>query len=356
MDKASSSMLSDSTPENPLFTSFLYTVSPGDTLSKIIQNVYGVQPFSDEYKTAVQYIRYFNPRLDDINRIYPGQNLYMAPLPKTNRGFCPNPLEEKTSQESSVLLGVKLPKYHSGYNFYRTISRNIPKDSGEREAFRVMAMLENNYNLISNPPGVALGTLGYLTSQQNNAFLQKVEHLYRQYKSGMLTQNQYNYQRRLALKEYAKLLGPFEKVLYKGKHAREAIRISRAKAIPANAKIAAQAERLNRLAKLSKHGGVMLMGAGLYLSCQQIKSAQTNMEKNDIFVETVASTIGGVGFGVIVSIALASTPVGWGVALILSAGSAAIGYDAGKITKWIYDTRENHVDFVDASGVGYLCK
>jgi hypothetical protein len=45
-----------------------------------------------------------------------------------------------------------------------------------------------------------------------------------------------------------------------------------------------------RHAWISKHGGIMLMGAGLYVGCQQIKSAQTIRETNEKPIDIVGHT------------------------------------------------------------------
>jgi len=60
---------------------------------------------------------------------------------------------------------------------------------------------------------------------------------------------------------------------------------------------------------ISKHGGIVLTGVGLTAACMQIANAQ---EKNEIFVETIASTIAGVGLGFAIGVFLISNPIGWG--------------------------------------------
>jgi hypothetical protein len=357
MDKVSFSAQPITTYSHDLSSAVVYTVGPGDVLSKIILKFYNVTPYSSQYFLAVKYLLYFNQEIKNPDAIYPGQHLYLVPL--TSTAVCP--IEEDSPQETmdSIITSIPTLKsnyYSPSYSYFKTISLNMPSDPDERESFRVMALLENNYNLISTPPGVGLGVLGHITSQQNSAFIHKVEQLYQQYKSGMISKNQYNYRRRLALKEYAKQLGPFEKILYKGQSANEAIRINRSKALPANYKIAEQANRLKRLASLSKHGGVVLMGAGMYVGCQQIAHTSSIKEKNEILVETVGSTAAGVASGIAVSIIFGSNPVGWGLAIVLSVGSAAFSYGIGKASRHAYDTNFNNVNLVHTSGIDQLCR
>ena len=47
---------------------------------------------------------------------------------------------------------------------------------------------------------------------------------------------------------------------------------------------------------MAKHGGIVLTGVGVAASCVQIADADSNKKKNEIFIETLASTtIGAAG-------------------------------------------------------------
>ena len=93
----------------------------------------------------------------------------------------------------------------------------------------------------------------------------------------------------------------------KGQTAQEAIRITRSKALPATQKIDYQLNRLSRLLRLTKHGGIVLSVAGVGMGCYQIAHSQNQQEKNEILVETIGSTLGGVLTGAALSLVFIST-------------------------------------------------
>ena len=53
---------------------------------------------------------------------------------------------------------------------------------------------------------------------------------------------------------------------------------------------------------------------------------------------------------------LVSNPVGWGTAIVLAVGSAALSYGSGKLARYTYDTTGSQIDFVSGSGIGRICK
>jgi len=111
------------------------------------------------------------------------------------------------------------------------------------------------FYVTSTSAGSGINAFGGLVGQSNNAFIAEVKMLYSQKQQGILTTGQYQYRRQLALKKYAAKIGPFEKILFKGKTATEAIRISRTKALPATAKIDGHLGRLTSIANNLKYGG-----------------------------------------------------------------------------------------------------
>ncbi|MEJ2755131.1 MAG: peptidoglycan-binding protein LysM, partial [Gammaproteobacteria bacterium] len=163
-----------------------------------------------------------------------------------------------------------------------------------------------------------------MTAQANNAFITEVKTLYNHYQRGALSKNQYDYRRRLALKKYSQKIGPFEKVLFKGKTANEAIRISRTKSIPATATIDNQLDRLKRMARYATRGGIILTAAGVGMGCYDIGQASTRQQKNEVFVETFSSTIASIGTSYALGLYFISSPVGWVTALVLGVGTAAL--------------------------------
>lgn len=180
--------------------------------------------------------------------------------------------------------------------------------------------------------------------------------LYAQDKFGSISKNQYDCQRRLLLNQFKNNIGPFERWLFGNKTSHEAIRIARGGGIPATKNITDQAARLKRLATYGKHGGYVLAGVGVAASCIQIADTDDRQKKNEIFVETVASTSIGLAAGYAITLFLVSNPVGWGTALVLAAGSAAFSFGSGYLAKKAYPALGSEVDFVSGAGVDSICR
>ena len=126
--------------------------------------------------------------------------------------------------------------------------------------------------------------------------------------------------------------------------------------MPAGANIARHADRLNKLATVGKLGGYALVGVGLTASCMQIANTQNKQEKNEIFVEAVSGTAVSLIAGVAIGVFLVSNPVGWGAALVLATGSAALSYGSGKAARKAYTLVGNEVDLVTGAGINSICR
>jgi len=116
------------------------------------------------------------------------------------------------------------------------------------------------------------------------------------------------------------------------------------------------ADKLTKLASYGKYGGYILAGVGLAAGCVQIANEDNQQKKNEIFVETIASTTVGVVVGWAVGVFLVSNPVGWGTALVLAAGTAAVIYIAGEFAQSVYTTKGSKVDLVTGLGVNSICR
>ena len=135
------------------------------------------------------------------------------------------------------------------------------------------------------------------------------------------------------------------------------LRISRKKGTAPTEPIESQLRAMQRTAKLAKAGGVLLTGVSLGIACNQIGSATTQREKNNILVESAGGLIGGLvyGFGSALAVALMPTPIGWVGALVIVLGGAITGYGAGRTTLTLYDLNGAKVDFTKLSGIGAIC-
>jgi len=314
-----------------------YRVKPGDTLSYILAQFYDAGFGSNEYKRRVADIIELNPHISNPDRITAGDLLVMKGADGPQMCFAPQENQPK-------LFNAPAPQ----------ILSTVPRDSDPD--FYALSWLASNANYLTLPGSVALGGQGNLLSGGNTGLIDKVSELYADYKSGKLTKGQYDYQRKLALDQFRKNIGPFEKVLYGKKTPHEVIRIARGGAVPATANIAANTQHLKKLAAMAKHGGIVLTGVGVAASCVQIADADSSKKKNEIFIETLASTTIGAAGSYAVGLFLISNPVGWGTAIVLAAGTVAAGYLAGKGARAAYDLTGAKVDFVSGTGVGSICR
>ena len=316
---------------------FEYRVKPGDSLSLILAKLFNVGFGTNEYNRRVADIMELNPHISNPDRITAGDLLVLKV--ETGPEICKVPEDKRPP-----LFAMPKPQ----------ILQSVPRESDPD--FYVLSWLASNANYLTLPGSVAVGSQGNLLSGGNIALLEKVSELYADYRSGKLTKNQYDYQRKLTLDQFRKNIGPFEKLLYGDKTPHEVVRIARGGAVPATANIVEHTDRLKKLATMANRGGIVLTGVGVAASCMQIADADTSKEKNEIFIETLASTTIGFAGSYAVGLFLVSNPVGWGTAIVLAAGTVAAGYLAGKSARAAYDLTGAKVDFVSGTGVGSVCR
>lgn len=204
---------------------------------------------------------------------------------------------------------------------------------------------------------MAIGTVANLLSEGNLALLRQVGDEYAAYKAsgGRITKGQYDHRRRVLVRQFANHVGPMEKLLFNGASTQEEIRIARAGGVPYDVNIQRQVGRLRQLGKAAGAGGILLGGVGLTAACYQIAHTLSQKEKNEIFVDTVMSTVIGSGLGYAVGVFVLSNPVGWGVALLLAMGSTVGSLVAGKLASKAYSASSGEVDFVTGLGVDKVC-
>ncbi len=341
--------------DNLLTIPYNYVVKPGDSLSKIIAEHYGVRPHNPRYKFTEASVMYHNRFIQDPNKIYPGQVLRFLPVNESDPVLsCPVPEEFYQQLYASPETRHSLEPADSGY--LRRVRYHMPVTQEEQEAFRILAWLQQNYDLLSVSSGSGFNAFGGIVSEANKAFIIEVKNLHSQYRAGHITENQYHYRRRLALQAFTRRIGPFEKLVFNGQTAREAIRINRSKAFPATKNIDHHLNRLGRFAQYAKHGGLILSVAGVGMGCYNIAQAETQRMKNEIFVETLGSTFVGGFVSLVLGIIFMSNPIGWGVALVLGTATAVGSWGAGKGLAMAYDKYFNQYDLVKASSVDQLCK
>lgn len=343
---AAQSQLSPFSLIGPSSDHLLYPVKPGDTLSRILSKFYEVSYGSQDYEAALKMVTALNPEITNVNFIRVGQVIKM-PSKLTQRqvkNWCEAP------DEPEHISRILTP------HVMKPIRQPVPVNSVELDAYSKLAWLTENYGLLSAPVGTGLSTIVGLTNNQTTKAIQAVQDLYEQYAAGKLTRGQYDYRRGKILKNVSKRMGPAEKFLFKGKTAQEALRINRHKALPANHNLQYHSHRLTRLSKLANKGGLLLVGAGVAAGCHQIAVTPDRHKKNEIFVETVSSSVVGTLASVGLGLLFASTPLGW-VAILTIGTTATLGsYVMGKASVMAYNLMAEDVDLVNLSGIDSICR
>ncbi len=325
--------------------SYLYSVKPGDTLTGIIWKFYHFKFGTEGYKLALSQIRKDNPRIVNPDSIKVGQSISLRKLSLIDASSSPNP---KFSLYS-VVSDNEQSKFDS------TIKSLSQK---EQEAFWALSWLDDNWGSASAGIGATFASMGALlgdVGKGNVGELKKLDGLYREYKSGSLSKGQYDYRRKKLLETVAKNLGPTEKLLFNGKKAREAMRISRKGGVPATAALQKNTDKLAKLSKAAAKGGTILTAVNLGLACDQIARANTKTKKNEILVETAASTVVGTVSGIAISLFVVATPIGWVGALVLGVASSASSYYLGKRAAAVYKEHYSHLDIAQVTGVRSTC-
>jgi hypothetical protein len=309
---------------------YAYIVQPGEDLITLVHRLYGWSPPARRYAEIVQTLKVLNPHVPRLESPVPGTTLVLCEDPANLIGAPPPPPPHFLSASPSP---------------------------AERQQFWVLAWAQHSQWLTAGG-GVALGAGSTLLGNGNLELLRQVGDEYAAYRQsgGRITKGQYDHRRRTLIERFRQNMGPAERWLFRGASTSQAIRIARGGGVPYDQQIRQHADRLSRLGSLAARGGLLLTGVGLASACVQIATASDNKEKNAIFVDTVTSTVVGGLTGIPITIFIASNPVGWGVALGLALGSAALSWKAGSWAREAYDSSGDPVDLVSGTGLNRVCR
>ena len=333
----------------------VYMIRPGDTLSEIISEHYGVEFGSDDYNFVINTAIVFNDNIEEQNHIRAGEAIRLMPLANVKRGsYCPTPDDFYHHKLVATRLKLEPMRYHhSAY-----IRDMAPRDIGvQQDIYQILVLIEEHHQLIAlGLAATGAETFAHLTGAGNVALAQEVGKLYEDYKAGELTKGQYDGRRAKLLKQLSSNLGILEKGVFLGKTAKEAIRISRFKKVPVTYNISAHASRLNQLSRLgSQGGGIILAGINGKIACDSITAAEDRGEKNEIFLDYVTSTAVGFLGSTAIGVLMVTNPVGWTIALTLGAATAFGAIAAGKGVAYAYDKTGTKVDLVSNLGIDNIC-
>lgn len=232
---------------------------------------------------------------------------------------------------------------------WQTINTNTQK------AIKETSSIYNGLYLGLAGGGTALFTLKN-TLATNTALLKGIPDAYHDYKLGKITKHEFDKIRKLKLNQYTNSIGPaIKKLIYSDQKIKDAFKLKPGRSLNATKSMTQHLGKLKTISKAASSGGVVLAGVGLAASCYQISQAEAVTEKNEIAVKAITSTAVGAAAGVVASILLVGTPVGWGIILAIGVGSAVVSWGAGEYAGSVYKSNFSDTDIVDALGITNVC-
>jgi len=313
---------------------YFHRVRPNDTLTQIIADYYGVN--GSGMQPHIQAAMQDNPEITDPDRIRPGQLIVLR-----------QSLLDAFGESVSMADCEYVKSLWEGMN---------------RPAQEAVIKTSPWYPMIATglaSTGSTLFTLQH-TLNANLPLLKEIPRKYEQYKTKKITKGQYDYFRQQKLKQYTNNIGPVIKhTIYGTQTPQQVMRIDRSKPL-ARSTLSMQ-QHMKKLTTISKvaskgtKGTILLAGVGLAVSCAEIANTKDRLKKNEIAVETFASTmVGGVG-GLVAGIFLFSNPVGWTVILAIGAATAFTSVASGKVAASLYKANAGHIDLVGNLGIDKIC-
>jgi len=315
----------------------LYPVRKGDTLTKIANEQYNA--FGPAAQEKIALIMELNPQIKSPDMIYAGHMLLLD-FSNDNGG---RPASDKQELQQAQQAWNSKPK-------------------GDQEKLAVTARTITALGAakaMTGAGGTALGQIETVLSTNrrhyHNAALEYVR-----YKRGIITKPRYNELRRLHLGHFQDNLGPLEKPLFRNKTVLETFRMSPGRSANPTAPYLRQIDNLEKLRNKIDRGGLVLDFVSLGLDIYDIATTEDSVEQDKKFVSLVTGTaasavtsavgkkIAQVGITrLVVGVALASTPIGWGTALVIGVGSIVAGELVSNAASDVYEKHFSHIRIVD---------
>jgi len=309
---------------------YFHHVSPGDTLSGIINTYYPGN--INRMDSQIKQVMIDNPGIKNANLIKPGQLIVLRTASTT---MCLGPIEPNEVSKVKHLWTLMSPE--------------------TQKAIKQTAPVYNGLTLGLAGGGTALFTLEK-TLKSNMSFLTGIPDAYNDYKSGKITKYEFDKLRKLKLDQYTKNIGPMiDKTIYGEGKLKNAFKLKPGRSLNPTKTMTQHLNKLSKISNAASKGGVVLAGVGLAASCYQISQAEAVTEKNEIAVKALTSTAAGAAVGVVATIFLVGTPVGWGVILVVGAASAVTAWGAGELAGSVYKSQFTDTDVVNSLGIGKVC-
>jgi len=333
-----------------------YIPQPQHSLVDVIALGYGIVPGQEPvFSVLLDYLLALNPTFKNPRMALGSQ------APRTldfishdpHVLLCMNPEVVKVRIRQAVNGGGEFALIDTARNF-------VPTDPAERGVYEFLARASNDTQHVTDFAGLGLGVLGYLSGVQNRDVMGRLQHLNAERLTGRLSVRQYQLRQQEVLNTYLKKLGWMGRHMHGGQNSFNVLYQNRAVGVNPSPVFVRHAERMAKLSKFAKGGGLLLTAFGAMGVCGKIASASRVQEKNEVlWVDgsgILAGALGGTGAGVAVGLLVASGPVGWGVALIASAVGGYFAQEAGKaVSKVVFDQYGQKLDLVSGTAIGRFC-
>jgi hypothetical protein len=307
----------------------LYPIRKGDTLTRIAEEQYNA--FGPAARETIDRILELNPQIKSPDMIYAGHMLLLQfPLDNGHQpGFSLNDLLSAQQKWNSK------PK---------------SEQAALAETARVITALDVAKRVTQFGGTGASQVSSILSTNKRHYYNTALEYV--RYKRDLITKSRYYDLRNMHLQQLQHSLGPLEKPLFGNRTVFETFRMAPGRSSDPVAPFLKQIDRLDSLNGMIRRGGVILDYMALPLNIYDIATTKDSVAQDKKLVSLVTGVAAGkiaqIGISrLVVGVALAATPVGWGAALVIGVGSIVAGEIVSHFAAEAYEKHFSNVRIVD---------
>lgn len=345
--------MSDPRINNTVKPSF-FVPQPSDSIEDVVSRQYQVQKGNHLlFNALVDYTMRLNPTIRS-----PKQALGDY-TPRTLQFLSSNPHDLVCANPAIIEARIQRALRSGEFLAIDQARQFIPHDPVERDIYGLLAKLSEEYGEKFLSTGI--GVLSTMTGQRNIAIMNQLAALHEQRASSKISQGYFKNQKKLLIDSYVKETGLIGKLIHNENNLRTYLHQNPTqRGISPAGKFTMEAKHMAKLARLAKGSGLILTASGVYMTKQNMCNAETNYEQNVALVKGTGSLAGGTLGGMLgayaVGLVVASGPVGWVLAVVVSGATAFVAGDAvASSAKFFYDRFGNKVDFASSTGINRIC-
>lgn len=332
-----------------------FVSKPADTIEDVVSRQYQVQKSNHLlFNALVDYTMQLNPAIRSPKQALGDYS------PRTLNFISSNPHDLVCTNPAIIEARIQNALQSGEYRSIDQVRQFVPQDPVERDIYKLLAALSDEYG--DKFLSTGLGVLGTMTGARNMAIMNQLAALHEQRASSKISQGYFRNQKRMLIDSYVKQTGPIGKLIHNESNLRTYLhQNSNQKGISPSGKFALEAKHMAKLSRFAKGSALILTALGVYMTKQNMCNATSAYEQNVALVKGAGSLMGGIAGGAIGGVAIglivASGPVGWGLALVVSGVTAAFAGDGvSEAFKVAYDKFGNKVDIASATGIQRLCR